>query len=44
MNGQKPTALELDFPVIDDGIRGLQFVEAAIKSGRSNARWVKMPG
>jgi predicted dehydrogenase len=43
MNGQKPTALELDFPAIDDGIRGLQFVEAAVKSGRGNARWVKLP-
>jgi predicted dehydrogenase len=43
MEGKKPSLLELDFPTIDDGIRGLQFVEAAIKSGRSNAKWVKMP-
>jgi predicted dehydrogenase len=43
MDSKKPTELELDFPTIDDGIRGLQFVEAAIKSGRSNAKWVKMP-
>lgn len=43
MAGKKPTAMELDFPTIDDGIRGLQFVEAAIKSGNAKAKWVKMP-
>jgi predicted dehydrogenase len=42
IDGKKPTALELDFPTIDDGIRGLQFVEAAIKSGKANAKWVKL--
>jgi predicted dehydrogenase len=43
IDGKKPTAMELDFPTIDDGIRGLQFVAAAIKSGKANAKWVKMP-
>lgn len=44
MAGKKPSEIDLDFPGIDDGIRGLQFVEAAIKSGRANAKWINMPG
>lgn len=43
MNGEKPSLLDLDFPGIDDGIRGMQFIETAIKSGRSKSKWVKMP-
>lgn len=41
MNGETPTEIELDFPTIDDGIRGMQFVETVIASGKSNSKWVK---
>lgn len=30
----------LDFPTIDDGVRGMAFVEAAIRSGREGGSWV----
>ncbi|MFN8251738.1 MAG: Gfo/Idh/MocA family oxidoreductase [Ferruginibacter sp.] len=43
MNGEKPSPMDLDFPGIDDGIRGMQFVETAVKSGKSKSKWVKMP-
>ena len=41
VNGETPNAFDLDFPTIDDGIRGMQFIETVIESGRSNAKWVK---
>jgi predicted dehydrogenase len=42
MNGETPNEFDLDFPTIDDGIRGMKFVEAVIKSGKSTQKWVKM--
>lgn len=41
INGETPTDIELDFPTIEDGIRGMQFVETVIASGKSNSKWVK---
>jgi len=43
MNGEEPNDFDLDFPTIDDGIRGMQFVETVIKSGNSNSKWVRIP-
>jgi len=34
----------LDFPTIDDGVEGMQFIETAVRSSRLGARWVKFPG
>jgi predicted dehydrogenase len=31
----------LDFPTIDDGVEGMAFIEAVVKSSRLGARWVK---
>jgi hypothetical protein len=42
MNGETPNEFDLDFPTIDDGIRGMQFVETVIASGKSSSKWVKM--
>jgi predicted dehydrogenase len=42
MNGETPNEFDLDFPTIDDGIRGMQFVETVIVSGKSSSKWVKM--
>ncbi len=41
MNGEEPNEFDLDFPKIDDGIRGMQFVETVISSGRAGAKWTK---
>lgn len=35
---------EFDFPTVEDGVYGMAFIEAAVKSARSNAKWIKFPG
>jgi predicted dehydrogenase len=42
MNNQEPTAEMLDFPGVDDGIRGMQFIDTVVKAGYDNdTKWVK---
>ncbi|HSK39261.1 MAG TPA: gfo/Idh/MocA family oxidoreductase, partial [Arenibaculum sp.] len=31
------------FPTVEDGVKGVAFIEACIKSGRKNGAWVSMP-
>jgi hypothetical protein len=38
--GKKPPK-GVHFPTIDDGVKGLAFIEAAVKSSKANGRWVK---
>ena len=38
--GKKPPA-ECEFPTIVDGVKGVAFVEAAVRSSKANAAWVK---
>lgn len=42
MERRKPDPLVLDFPGVADGIRGMQFIEAAVKSSDRGATWVRM--
>jgi predicted dehydrogenase len=44
MNGEAPSEFDLDFPTIEDGIRGMQFVETVISSGKAGAKWTKFKG
>ena len=37
--GRRPTELELDFPSVREGIRGMQFIDAVVKSARSGNIW-----
>ena len=40
--GETPTAEMLDFPNVEDGVRGMQFVETMVKAGYdSEQKWVK---
>ena len=39
----EPDLLALDFPTIDDGVRGMLFIETVVKSSRSKEKWIKMP-
>ena len=39
--GKKPNATDLDFPSVDDGIRGLAFIETVVKSSKSKDKWTK---
>ena len=32
----------LDYPKIQDGVRGMAFIEAVVKSSKANARWTKL--
>jgi predicted dehydrogenase len=43
LDGVKPDPLALDFPTVDDGVRGMQFLEAVVQSNRLGAKWVKLP-
>ncbi|MEI6788244.1 MAG: Gfo/Idh/MocA family oxidoreductase [bacterium] len=40
IEGRTPTALELDFPNVEDGIRGMQFIETVVAS---KGLWVRFP-
>lgn len=41
-NGEKPSAEILDFPGVEDGIRGMQFIDTVVSSGYNNeVKWVK---
>jgi predicted dehydrogenase len=39
--GEPLTAEDLDFPDVDDGIRGVRFIEKCVESSRKGATWVK---
>jgi predicted dehydrogenase len=38
--GKPPEAVQ--FPTIEDGVKGLAFIEAAVKSSKANGQWVKL--
>jgi predicted dehydrogenase len=40
-SGKKP-AKDVNFPGIRDGVDGMAFIEACVKSSKANARWVKV--
>jgi predicted dehydrogenase len=39
---RKADPLVLDFPGVQDGIRGMRFIEAVVKSSARGAKWVRM--
>ena len=42
MNNEIPKPEWLDFPTVDDGLRGMQFIETIIESGKDeNKKWTK---
>ena len=40
--GEKPDPLALDFPGVDDGLRGMLFIETVLESARSEQKWTPM--
>jgi predicted dehydrogenase len=42
LSGEKPREEWLDFPGIEDGMRGMLFIEKVIESGRSDKKWIEM--
>ncbi len=39
--GKEPDALMNDFPQVADGVRGMAFIEAVVKSAKSDRKWTK---
>lgn len=42
MEGKEADPIHQDYPTIDDGIRGMSFIETVVKSSQSDQKWVKM--
>ncbi len=41
-NGETPKAEWLDYPGVEEGVRGMMFVEAVLKSGAGSEKWTSM--
>ncbi len=42
LNGEEPKAEWLDFPTVEDGIRGMQFIDTVVEAGYNDQqKWVK---
>jgi len=42
IDNRKATDLEKDFPDVKDGVRGMRFIEATLKSSAEGAKWVEV--
>ena len=40
MTRKKPDPLALDFPDVNDGLRGMLFIETVLASTRSKKKWI----
>ena len=43
IRGVEPDPLALDFPTVDDGLRGMLFIEAVVASAGSREKWTRVP-
>lgn len=41
LNGEQPKEEWLDFPSVNEGVRGMAFIENVVKSGQSSKKWVE---
>ncbi len=41
LEGKEAPEVYRDFPTVQDGVRGMQFIEKVIESGKSDRKWVK---
>lgn len=41
LNGEEPNETDMDFPSVEDGVRGMAFIEHVIASGKSEKKWTK---
>ena len=41
LNGETPDPIYEDFPTVDDGIRGMRFIEKVVASSNSDQKWTK---
>lgn len=40
--GKKINPAKYDFPDVEDGVRGMNFVQTVVKSANSNTKWIKL--
>ena len=40
LEGQEPQQASLDFPDVNDGLRGMSFIDACVRSSEAGAQWV----
>ncbi|MCP3966734.1 MAG: Gfo/Idh/MocA family oxidoreductase [Lentisphaerae bacterium] len=43
IDGIEPDAVACDFPTVEDGVRGMAFIETVVKSAGSDQKWIKFP-
>lgn len=43
-NGEEPTSINLDFPTVSDGVRGMEFIKTVVESSKSDEKWYKFAG
>ncbi|HEX5151757.1 MAG TPA: Gfo/Idh/MocA family oxidoreductase [Parafilimonas sp.] len=41
LNGEDPTAAMLDYPRVEEGVRGMAFIDAVVASGQSDQKWTE---
>jgi predicted dehydrogenase len=41
MNGETPTKEMLDFPSVDEGVRGMAFIDNVVASSKSEVKWLE---
>jgi predicted dehydrogenase len=44
LNNEKPTKEALDYPGVEEGIRGMRFIDTVIASGESEVKWLNIEG
>ncbi len=42
LSGETPTPEMLDFPQVDEGVRGMAFVDKVVESNHSTEKWIKV--
>ena len=42
LRGDEPDPLALDYPTVDDGLRGMLFIEAVVSSARASEKWTRL--
>lgn len=42
LEGKEVDEVYLDFPSIEEGVRGMRFIEAVVNSGKSNKKWIEL--
>jgi predicted dehydrogenase len=41
LDGREPSELELDFPTVLDGARGVKFIEKVVESSQGDLKWLR---